>query len=327
MSEFWTLAADFGRNEPTLQGVFLQGLNECLQDEHLLQQKLLDLYCIVDLAISLDNHPRTRRQGRAPSHPTAPSVAPVLFSAHLGPSNPGQVAHIVPSDAPTTAEQSMQLGRARLIPEECHRRIGAGECLYCIQQVTSFRVVQFDQKSEPVSSCGGTGRPELRYGQTPVFGCTPVVSFLVCWRSSSSSPGPARFKPRMLDQELAVHVGCVLEPLPLPYTAIALDCSTSPHHSQVEWHVHHLGTIRSQSPSWWSLLPGHQWSWISPGCTAITSDRLGTGQSDESEFALSLSLPQIGTDSRSEFSLSKLPTNTPWPFWGARAISQPPWGV
>lgn len=30
--EFWTLVADSGWNEPSLRGVFLQGLSECLQD-------------------------------------------------------------------------------------------------------------------------------------------------------------------------------------------------------------------------------------------------------------------------------------------------------
>lgn len=110
------------------------------------------------------------------------TAAPVLFPAHLGPSSPGQVAHTVPSDAPTTAEQSMQLGHARLIPEEHHRRIGAGEGLYC--------------------------------GQPGVLPLQALVNFGA--------------QDSLLNQELVVQAGCVLEPVPSPYTATALDSGSSP---------------------------------------------------------------------------------------------------
>lgn len=72
-------------------------------------------------------------QTPAPSQPAAPSAAPVLSLAHLESSSLVQVGHTVPSDVPIAAAQSIQLGRARLTPEERHRRIAAAENLYCGQ--------------------------------------------------------------------------------------------------------------------------------------------------------------------------------------------------
>lgn len=77
----------------------------------------------------LDNRLRARYQGWAFHTPVTPFIPPT--SPIPSPSFQTLPGHSMTSSAPVTAEQPMQLGHARLTPEERHRRIGAGECLYC----------------------------------------------------------------------------------------------------------------------------------------------------------------------------------------------------
>lgn len=60
--EFWTLNADARWNNAALQGVFVKGLNENLNDELAAQDEPSGLSDLVSSAIKLDNRFRERRQ-------------------------------------------------------------------------------------------------------------------------------------------------------------------------------------------------------------------------------------------------------------------------
>lgn len=99
--EFCTLFAVSGWNEPTLQTVFLQGLNDSVPDALALGARPANLNKLIDRAIILDTYQRERwsmRRQASPQHLPLPPVA---------------------SDSRNSDEEPMQLGRAQL--SSCER--------------------------------------------------------------------------------------------------------------------------------------------------------------------------------------------------------------
>uniref|UniRef100_A0A3B3ZLD0 CCHC-type domain-containing protein n=1 Tax=Periophthalmus magnuspinnatus TaxID=409849 RepID=A0A3B3ZLD0_9GOBI len=106
--EFWTLAAEVDWSDSALKAVFSKGLRDSLKDELASRDEPSDLKALVTLANRVDNRLQERR--RQARH------SPVRSTARF------------PSP---TAEEPMQIGRARLTAEERIRRRAAGECFYC----------------------------------------------------------------------------------------------------------------------------------------------------------------------------------------------------
>uniref|UniRef100_A0A3B5PP23 Retrotransposon gag domain-containing protein n=1 Tax=Xiphophorus maculatus TaxID=8083 RepID=A0A3B5PP23_XIPMA len=116
--EFRTLGTEAGWNEPALKGAFQQALNDRLKDELACRDEPDSLDELINLAIRIDNRLRTRsRSSNSQSS---------QFSFGRGSSSSD-------SSSPPIQNQPepMQLGRARLTPEERQRRLASGCCLYC----------------------------------------------------------------------------------------------------------------------------------------------------------------------------------------------------
>lgn len=121
--EFRCLAAESGWNEEALHGVFQHALNENIKDELVSLKEPDGLDELISLSIRIDNRLRERRRektGKVASAST-PSTSP-HFSPPTAP----------PPQSPPDTEP-MQLGRAKLTPEERRRRITTKSCLYCGQ--------------------------------------------------------------------------------------------------------------------------------------------------------------------------------------------------
>lgn len=119
--EFQTISADSGWNDKALREVFVRGLNEQLKDELASKDEEPNLNALISLVIRLDNRLRERRRER-----TGRSKTPTSFTRPV--SIPVEPQPIV---SPADTEEPMQLGRARLSPEERLQRLRLGQCLYC----------------------------------------------------------------------------------------------------------------------------------------------------------------------------------------------------
>lgn len=130
--EFRTLAAEAQWNEKALTAVFIRGLRDPLKDELATRDESDNLQSLITLTSRLDNRMRERRAERAKQSPPLCSVR----------SKPSPVSALQFSRTPdlvtppqgfssSSGQESMQLGRAKLSPEERQRRMSAGECLYC----------------------------------------------------------------------------------------------------------------------------------------------------------------------------------------------------
>lgn len=115
---FRTLAAESGWNDAALQETFYRGLNEEVKDELATRDDTADLDALISLSIRLDNRIRERRRER--SHRTS-----ILAPPHLVP-GPGTPVTSQPADS-----EAMQIGRARLTPQEREQRGAANSCFYC----------------------------------------------------------------------------------------------------------------------------------------------------------------------------------------------------
>ncbi|XP_032364699.1 uncharacterized protein LOC116679100 [Etheostoma spectabile] len=125
----WTLAADSGWNEEALRGVFINGLTEVIKDELAVRDEPDSLDKLVSLAIKLDNRLRERRRERGgPPRFTRRTTAPDRLRRPSSPSLPASSPDYAFGEP---AEETMELGRARLSPAERRHRIQAGACLYC----------------------------------------------------------------------------------------------------------------------------------------------------------------------------------------------------
>lgn len=129
--EFHTLAAEARWDEAALKAVFLRGLRDQLRDKLAARDVPADLSELISLVSRLDGRLRERRAERtrrdSPASLSKPSFS--SYSAH----SVSRPSSFPPSSSVRTSsqEEPMQLGRARLSPEERQRRIGAGQCLYC----------------------------------------------------------------------------------------------------------------------------------------------------------------------------------------------------
>lgn len=116
--EFRTLGTAAGWNEPALKGAFQHALNEKLKDELACRDEPDSLDELINLAIKIDNRLRTRsRSSNSQSS---------QFSIRRGSPSPD-----TSSPSIQNVPEPMQLGRARLTPEERQRRLASGCCLYC----------------------------------------------------------------------------------------------------------------------------------------------------------------------------------------------------
>ena len=111
------------------KAVFLKGLSEHLKDELAAREVPDELTSFVALAIKIDNRLRERQRERTTrSSRPSPPAKPVPLRSTSAETQLDQPPVRPAEDEP------MQLGRAKLTPEERLRRIRAGECLYCGQR-------------------------------------------------------------------------------------------------------------------------------------------------------------------------------------------------
>lgn len=128
--DFRILAAECGWDTRALQAVFVKGLSDDVKDELATRDEPNSLDELISLAIRVDNRLRERSRERTskarvsacPSPPPPQSLA--LTSSPVSPSSPGRVPSL-------SVEEPMQVGRARLTPDERKRRMQARLCLYC----------------------------------------------------------------------------------------------------------------------------------------------------------------------------------------------------
>ncbi|KAK7918602.1 hypothetical protein WMY93_009886 [Mugilogobius chulae] len=118
-------AAEVDWTDKALQAAFKRGLSEHLKDELMSRDGPADLDSLVSLANKIDNRLRARRKERSSSNRPVTRLSTPPPHVTMPPSAPGF------DQSSTNAPEPMQLGRARLTPEERQRRRQAGECLYC----------------------------------------------------------------------------------------------------------------------------------------------------------------------------------------------------
>jgi len=165
---FRTLAAESGWNTTALYHVFLKGLANPVLERLLPLDLPSDLDSLIALAIQTDNRleefkalqqerSQTSRLNR--SHSTISWTPPTRSLPERGRAAPTQ-----------ETEEPMQMGRARLSPEERQRRIREGRCFYCGESVhlvaacpaKSTRVGSRATATTPLSSCA-----DPRSGKAP----------------------------------------------------------------------------------------------------------------------------------------------------------------
>uniref|UniRef100_A0A3B5LTF8 CCHC-type domain-containing protein n=1 Tax=Xiphophorus couchianus TaxID=32473 RepID=A0A3B5LTF8_9TELE len=117
--DFRIQAAASGWNSPALKSVYLDALNDSLKDELATLDEPGSLEDLIKLSIRIDNRIRARAKERN-SRSVVPRSLPV--PRHSVQVERGQVS----SDP-----EPMQIGQARLTPEERQRRMRAKLCLYC----------------------------------------------------------------------------------------------------------------------------------------------------------------------------------------------------
>ncbi|KAK0143959.1 Retrotransposon-derived protein PEG10 [Merluccius polli] len=126
---FRTLAAESGWNDTALYDVFLKGLAAPLQDLLVPLDLPSDVDSLIALAIRTDNRlvQFRRQRGGRPAAPEGPacSTTPSGSANHRSPTEPH------PHPRTDREVEPMQLGRARLTPEERRKRQLEGRCFYC----------------------------------------------------------------------------------------------------------------------------------------------------------------------------------------------------
>lgn len=131
--EFRTLAADSGWNSSALLDAFLSGLSDSIKDQLIPLDLPEDLDSVIALAVRIDNRLAERQKERFKNVARLPR--------HQGDTPSHRPAWRPPADTPperrvlpSVSEEPMQLGRAKLTPEERLRRIQEGRCFYCGEQ-------------------------------------------------------------------------------------------------------------------------------------------------------------------------------------------------
>lgn len=124
--EFRILSSECGWDEPALRGIYVKGLSEQLKDELATRDEPSTLEELISLSIRIDNRLRERvRERTTRSHRLA---SPFESPAPPAPMTP---LPVLPPASPLPPEEPMQLGRARLTPQERQRRMQRHLCLYC----------------------------------------------------------------------------------------------------------------------------------------------------------------------------------------------------
>ncbi|KAI3377243.1 hypothetical protein L3Q82_008481, partial [Scortum barcoo] len=131
--EFRTLATDSGWNSPAIKGAFVNGLNDDIKDQlapHEIPEEFEDLVKMavrIDLRLQERETERRRAARRTSEHQGVPSPRRGFRRSSVFSSSTAERA---PS---SDQAEPMQLGRARLDPEERRRRARVGACFYCGQ--------------------------------------------------------------------------------------------------------------------------------------------------------------------------------------------------
>ena len=126
--EFRTLATESGWNDEALQGAFQNALCESIKDELALRDEPESLDQLIALAIRLDNRQRERRRERSSRSQSGYACTPPVQGSPPRAVEPPQARRSGPE-----APEPMQVGRARLTPEERARRMSSRACMYCGQ--------------------------------------------------------------------------------------------------------------------------------------------------------------------------------------------------
>lgn len=129
--DFRILANECGWDESALMGIFVKGLSEQLKDELASRDEPSSLEELISLSIKIDNRLRERLRERVDrTHRLARSAGPTTV---FTPRSLNPTPLTAPSAPPSGQEEPMQLGRARLDPQERLRRMSHKLCLYCGQ--------------------------------------------------------------------------------------------------------------------------------------------------------------------------------------------------
>ena len=127
---FHILATRSGWNSPALRRAFLNGLSERMKDLLAARDEPESLDSLIETTIDLDNRIRERERGRSlRSSPSSRSCPPPPRVSAPSPSQPRSISPPAPPSPPPP--EPMQLGRARLSPEERECRRLPGVCIYC----------------------------------------------------------------------------------------------------------------------------------------------------------------------------------------------------
>ena len=130
--EFRTVAAESGWNQTALLDAFLCGLSSALKDHLAALDLPEDLDALIALAIKIDKRLMEREREKGAFKSSSRDFPGGGFSGKTGsPSPPPRPVASLPQ--PAGREEPMQLGRARLTPEERQRRLREGACIYCGQ--------------------------------------------------------------------------------------------------------------------------------------------------------------------------------------------------
>uniref|UniRef100_A0A3P9MT72 DUF4939 domain-containing protein n=1 Tax=Poecilia reticulata TaxID=8081 RepID=A0A3P9MT72_POERE len=119
--EFRIRAAASGWNAVALKSAFFHGLNEHIKDELATLDEPESLSDFINLTIKLDNRIRARARERNRR----------VTSPRTSLTNNQSSAQPFSSSSQTPDSEPMQLGNARLTPEEHQRRLRSRLCIYC----------------------------------------------------------------------------------------------------------------------------------------------------------------------------------------------------
>lgn len=119
--EFRTLAVDSGWNSFSLCDAFLHGLADQLKDQLTPLKLPEDLDSLISLSVKIDNRLFERESERSKSSASSSVVRGQSVAASSWRSPPRYLQSARSSAPPAAQEESMQLGRTRLDPEERRR--------------------------------------------------------------------------------------------------------------------------------------------------------------------------------------------------------------
>ena len=132
--DFRTLAAESWWNSAALFDAFLHGLADPIKDQLAPLQLPEDLDSLIAMAIRVDQRLADRQREKGRNTVSTPPFRRELPREYYTWQRNSQTSSPERPALPIAAEEQMQLGRARLTPEERQRRLRERRCFYCGQQ-------------------------------------------------------------------------------------------------------------------------------------------------------------------------------------------------